>query len=112
MSSYVIPLIIHGEDVTLSEDGSKTTFEANPDLGTRFPGRPLWTTQEATPELAIRAVKSCSEAFQSWSKTPLTKRRALFLNLAQVSLIMEEKSKITPPKYGDGWLTALNRFFA
>ena len=106
MSSYVLPLIIHGEDVTLSEDGSKTTFEANPDLGTRFPGRPLWTTQGATPELAIRAVKSCSEAFQSWSKTPLTKRRALFLSLAQVSPNMQ-KSKITPPKYIDGWLTAL-----
>ncbi|KAI9170556.1 Vanillin dehydrogenase [Paramyrothecium foliicola] len=56
MSTSIVPLIIHGQDVGLTDELRPTTFESNPHIYDQFPERKRWVIQGATPELAVKAV--------------------------------------------------------
>ncbi|KAL3475749.1 aldehyde dehydrogenase [Aspergillus californicus] len=80
MQTHMVPLIIDGADIILEARGVNPLFTPNPDLG----GPQHWIAQGATPELCLRAVNSCVDAFPSWKATSPVERRRLFSRLAEL----------------------------
>ncbi|KIX09237.1 uncharacterized protein Z518_00316 [Rhinocladiella mackenziei CBS 650.93] len=87
MHSKKIPLIIHGEDVFVSEADGGILFTPNPDI----PDSNHWKAQGGTPDLCREAVESCSKAFEGWRKTAPTERRRFFNRLAQLLRVRRQE---------------------
>jgi hypothetical protein len=85
MTTQVVPLIIHGQDILCHNEPTKV-FLPNPDMPKNGDGR--WLAQGAIVETCIEAVESCAKAFQSWRQTSLDERRALFTTLAAASPLL------------------------
>lgn len=84
MISTVVPLLIHGNDITPSTTRPAPVFTPNPDNPDNPDNRDT-SAVGATPELCVQTVESCANAFASWKNTPLLDRRNLFNKLAAVS---------------------------
>ena len=81
MKSELVPLIIHGEDIT--SIGDRPPSVLIPDETARGPLTSIAPIID--DETCRKVVESCALAFESWKKTRTSERRALFSRLASVS---------------------------
>ncbi|KAF2737657.1 aldehyde dehydrogenase [Polyplosphaeria fusca] len=74
-SSYTVPLLINGKEVT-----TNTTF----DVTSPSSHNPIWKASTASVEDAKAAVDAAQATFRSWSKTKPAARRTIFLKAADI----------------------------
>ena len=75
MSSYTVPLLINGEEVTTS-----TTFPVISPAS----HKEIWQSSSASLDNVSSALSAAQNAFKSWSKTKPTIRRNIFLKAADL----------------------------
>jgi acyl-CoA reductase-like NAD-dependent aldehyde dehydrogenase len=79
----LVPLLIDGVEVSMSDAHSLPTFCPNSDNAKNEGILAIG----ANPDICIRVVESCSKAFNGWKKSHPTERQHLFHKLAQVCFL-------------------------
>jgi aldehyde dehydrogenase (NAD+) len=80
-ASYCVPLWIDGEAVS-NTDSPKI------DVTTPPAHEKAWSASTATAKYVDQAIQAASQAFKSWSKTPISNRTEIFKKAAQ---LLEER---------------------
>ena len=89
---FDVPLIINGEHVHTPSEMQFNVIHSES-------GKTAWTASGADVELTKKAIESSAAAFQSWRKTTVSERRALFQKALE--LIRQREDEIIKIMMGE-----------